>query len=144
MAAAQRRLGAYWSMTRSQVYRELPALAEAGYVRLGKPGARSSQPYSITPGGKRAFTRWLSEESSRDVVRSPIALRAAFGQQQSVAQLKTAYQQATEFHTTALNQARDAVKELRREGDEFGAGALDFAVGYHRAALAWLKNTPTK
>ena len=27
MAAAQKRLGAYWSMTRSQVYRELPALA---------------------------------------------------------------------------------------------------------------------
>ena len=50
MAAAQRRLGAYWSMTRSQVYRELPALAEAGFVKLGKPGAvsrpnaRTSQP----------------------------------------------------------------------------------------------------
>ena len=56
MAAAQKRLGPYWSMTRSQVYRELPALAQAGYVKLGKPGPRSSQPYSITPAGKRAFT----------------------------------------------------------------------------------------
>ena len=28
MAAAQRRLGSFWSMTRSQVYRELPALAD--------------------------------------------------------------------------------------------------------------------
>jgi DNA-binding PadR family transcriptional regulator len=36
MAAAERRLGPYWSMTRSQVYRELPVLAEMGYVRLGK------------------------------------------------------------------------------------------------------------
>jgi len=42
MAAAERRLGPYWSMTRSQVYRELPVLAEMGYVRLGKPGPRSS------------------------------------------------------------------------------------------------------
>src|SRR3954466_15014517 len=32
MAAAERRLGPYWSMTRSQVYRELPVLAELGYV----------------------------------------------------------------------------------------------------------------
>ena len=48
MAAAERRLAPYWSMTRSQVYRELPVLAERGFVRLGKPGPRMSQPYAIT------------------------------------------------------------------------------------------------
>src|SRR5919198_3062816 len=94
MAAAQRRLGAYWSMTRSQVYRELPALAEAGYVKLGKPGARSSQPYSITPAGKRAFARWLAEEPGRETVRNPVALRTAFGKHQSASQLKAAYEKA--------------------------------------------------
>ena len=51
MAAAERRLGPYWSMTRSQVYRELPVLADLGFVRLGKPGPRSSQPYAITASG---------------------------------------------------------------------------------------------
>src|SRR5215218_6611795 len=103
MAAAQRRLGAYWSMTRSQVYRELPALAEAGYVKLGKPGARSSQPYSITPAGKRAFLRWLAEPSAREALRSPLALRVAFGVHQSAVQLQQAYAQATEYHTNAFN-----------------------------------------
>jgi|SRR5882672_7579643 DNA-binding PadR family transcriptional regulator len=144
MAAAQKRLGAYWSMTRSQVYRELPALAAAGYVKLGKLGARSSQPYSITPAGKRAFVRWLGEEPSRDTVRSPVALRAAFGKYQSAAQLKTAYEQANEYHTEALNEAREAAKELKRDGDEHAAAALEFAVGYHRAALSWLKAAPTR
>ncbi|GIH12787.1 PadR family transcriptional regulator [Rugosimonospora africana] len=144
MTAAQKRLGAYWSMTRSQVYRELPALAEAGYVKLGKPGARSSQPYSITPAGKRAFTKWLAEEPTREAVRSPVALRAAFGKYQSASQLKTAYAQATEYHTMALNEAREAVKELKRDGDDHGAAALEFAVGYHRAALSWLKSAPAK
>jgi DNA-binding PadR family transcriptional regulator len=144
MTAAQKRLGAYWSMTRSQVYRELPALAEAGYVKLGKPGARSSQPYSITPAGKRAFTKWLAEEPAREAVRSPVALRAAFGKHQSATQLKTAYAQATAYHTGALNEAREAVKELKRDGDEHGASALEFAVGYHRAALAWLKSAPAR
>src|SRR5690348_10405114 len=95
MTAAQKRLGAYWTMTRSQVYRELPALADAGYVKLGKPGPRASQPYSITPAGRRAFTRWLSEEPGRDTVRNPLALRVAFGKhQQGGGALKSAYDQA--------------------------------------------------
>ncbi len=79
MAAAERRLAPYWSMTRSQVYRELPVLAEQGLVRLGKPGPRSSQPYAITASGKRTFSRWLSEMPGRDTIRNPVALRVAFG-----------------------------------------------------------------
>src|SRR5512138_3370293 len=103
MAAAQRRLGAYWSMTRSQVYRELPALAEAGFVKLGKPGPRSSQPYSITPAGKRAFLRWLAESPGRDTLRNPVGLRVAFGAQHTAAQLKELYANATQYHTEALS-----------------------------------------
>jgi DNA-binding PadR family transcriptional regulator len=144
MSTAQKRLGAYWTMTRSQVYRELPALAEAGYVKLGRPGPRSSQPYSITPTGKRAFTRWLSEEPGRDAVRNPLALRVAFGKHQSAAQLKSAFAQAADYHNAALNEAREAAKELKRAGDEHAAAALEFAVGYHKAALAWLKSVPGK
>ena len=144
MAAAQRRLGPFWSMTRSQVYRELPALAEAGYVKLGKPGARSSQPYSIPPAGKRAFTRWLSESPGKEAVRSPAALRVAFGGQQTGTQLQDVYAQATEYHNGALNEAREAAKEAKKNGDDYGAAALEFAVGYHRSALAWLKAAPSK
>ena len=45
VAAAGERFGGFFSVTRSQVYRELPALAEAGLLRLGKLGARASQQY---------------------------------------------------------------------------------------------------
>ncbi|GIJ51031.1 PadR family transcriptional regulator [Virgisporangium aliadipatigenens] len=144
MSSAQRRLGPYWSMTRSQVYRELPALAEAGFVKLGKPGARSSQPYSITPAGKRAFVRWLGEPSSREVLRSPLALRVAFGAHQSAAQLQAAYTEASEYHTAALAEAREQAKESKKNGDDFGSASLELAAAYHRAALAWLKNAPGK
>jgi DNA-binding PadR family transcriptional regulator len=142
MAAAEKRLGPYWSMTRSQVYRELPALAEVGYVKLGKPGPRSSQPYSITAAGKRAFTRWLSEAPGRDAVRNPIALRVAFGSQHSAAQLRQLYAGANQYHTDALASAREQARETRKNGDEYGAAALEFAVAYHRAALSWLKSAP--
>jgi DNA-binding PadR family transcriptional regulator len=144
MSAAQRRLGPFWSMTRSQVYRELPALAEVGYVKLGKPGARASQPYALTPAGKRAFVRWLAESPGREAVRNPLALRAAFGAHHSTARLEEIYEQATDLHSAALAETREAAKEARRDGDEFAAAALDFAVGYHKAALSWLKNAPVK
>src|ERR687898_155199 len=104
MAAAERRLGPYWSMTRSQVYRELPALAEMGYVKLGKPGPRASQPYSITPAGKRAFARWLAEEPGSESLRNPVALRVAFGAHHGSSALKDLYAQATESHNMALTE----------------------------------------
>jgi len=144
MAEADRRLGAYWSMTRSQVYRELPALADMGYVRLGKPGARSSQPYAITPAGKRAFLRWLNADAGHEAIRNPVALRAAFGRHQSASSLAATYADAVEYHTEALAESREAAKSLRKEGEVFEASALDFAIGYHKAALAWLKSAPTK
>lgn len=144
MATAEERLGRYWSMTRSQVYRELPALAELGYVKLGKPGPRSSQPYSITPAGKRAFVRWLTEEPGRDTLRNSVALRVAFGDKQTPAQLRKLQEAAVEYHNEELARSRDQAKEAKKEGDDYGAAALEFAIGYHKAALAWLKTIPAK
>jgi DNA-binding PadR family transcriptional regulator len=144
MAAAESRLGRYWSMTRSQVYRELPALAEKGYVKPGRPGPRASQPYTITAAGRRAFTRWLTETPSRDALRNSVALRFAFGDKQTGAQLKDLQDHAVEYHTEELARARDLAREAKKEGDQFGAAALEFAVSYNRAALSWLKTVPTQ
>jgi DNA-binding PadR family transcriptional regulator len=142
MAAAETKLGRYWSMTRSQVYRELPALAEAGYVKPGKPGPRASQPYSITASGKRAFQRWLAEQPSRDALRNSVALRFAFGDKQTPEQLRELHEYAVRYHTDELARAREQAKEARKEGDEYGQTALEFAINYNRAALNWLKSVP--
>lgn len=144
MAAATRRLGPYWSMTRSQVYRELPALAEMGYVKLGKPGPRASQPYAITPAGKRAFTRWLAEPAGSESLRNPVALRVAFGSHHSTSALQDLYADATEAHNEAIAAIKEQAKEAKAEGDPYAVSALDFALAYHKAALTWLKNAPTR
>ena len=145
MAAAERRLGPYWSMTRSQVYRELPALAEMGFVQLGKPGPRSSQPYSITPAGKRAFARWLAEEPGTRVAAQPGRpagrLRRA---PRRAPRSRSSTRSATEYHNAALAEVREQAKEAKKDGDDYGAAALEFAVGYHKAALAWLKAAPSR
>jgi DNA-binding PadR family transcriptional regulator len=144
MSAAEKRLGAFWSMTRSQVYRELPALAQLGYVKMGKPGPRASQPYSITPAGKRAFARWLSEAPGTESLRNPVALRVAFGTHHPASALRDLYERATEAHNNALNEIREQAKQVKADGDNYGAAALEFAVGYHKAALAWLKAAPVR
>ena len=144
VAAAGERFGGFFSVTRSQVYRELPALADMGYVKLGKPGPRASQPYSITPAGKRAFARWLGEPSGIESLRNPIALRVAFGSHHSTTALRDLYAGAVDAHTEALAVIKERAKEAKSEGDNFGISALDFATGYHKAALAWLKSAPTK
>lgn len=144
MALAEQRLGRFWSMTRSQVYRELPALAEKGYVRPGKPGPRASQPYSITAAGRRAFQRWLAETPSRDALRNSVALRFCFGSMLNSTQLKELQQYAVEYHNQELAMAREQAREAKKEGDDFAVAALDFAINYNKAALSWLKTVPVK
>jgi DNA-binding PadR family transcriptional regulator len=115
-----------------------------GFVKLGKPGPRASQPYSITPAGKRAFARWLSEEPGAEALRNPVALRVAFGAHHGATALKDLYNQASETHNNALNEIREQARQAKTDGDNYGAAALEFAISYHKAALAWLKAAPVK
>src|SRR6266699_2831959 len=52
---AEREIGDFWSLTRSQVYRELAAMAEAGRVEAGERGPRDRRPYGLTEAGGPAF-----------------------------------------------------------------------------------------
>ena len=139
MSEATRRLGPFWTMTRSQVYRELPALAEVGYVRVGKPGPRASVPYTISASGKRAFAKWINEESGIGQLRDPVALRTAFAEYMTPSALSEMYKSAMEYHNEALSDVKTRAKELAAD-DAGAATAMEFASGYHRAALNWLKS----
>ena len=122
MAAAQRRLGPYWSMTRSQVYRELPALADAG-LRQARQARRPVQPAVLDHAGRQARVRALARRAARPArccaARSRCGWRSA--RTSRPPQLQQAYAQATEYHTGALNEAREQAKEAKKDGDEFGA-----------------------
>jgi len=142
MGLAENRLGPFWTTTRSQVYRELPVLAEKGYVKLGKLGPRASQPYSITAAGKRAFARWLGEGAGRDQLRNPLLLRAAFGGLHKPDQLSALYQDRADEHNTRLTELRDELKEAKKGDDPFRVATLEFAVTYQKALLKWLDSAP--
>src|SRR5699024_3556261 len=72
VAKAEDEIGAFWSLTRSQVYRELKTLSERGLIEAGRAGARDRRPYSLTGDGRAAFQEWLATEPQREVIRYPL------------------------------------------------------------------------
>src|SRR6266540_1685475 len=140
VAAASRRLAVQGGLTRSQVYRELPGLADAGYVRAGKEGARSSHPYAITAAGRRAFAQWVTALNGGDSVRSQVVLR--LGAHLTAKQRRTIIASAKEEHQAALAAHRCEATALRNAGDTYGAAAVEFAVAYERSLIKWLDSVP--
>jgi DNA-binding PadR family transcriptional regulator len=140
VAAATERFGGFFSVTRSQVYRELPALADAGLLRLGKQGPRSSQQYVITPAGRKAFKAWLASESGPDHLRSPLILRLMHSGSLTVKQRGVLLDSARATYTGKLDAAKAAAKAAA--GDPYAKAAADFAVAHTRAALKLLDAIP--
>jgi len=144
VATADERFGPFFSMTRSQVYRELPALVEMGLLRPGKVGARASQQYRITAAGKRAFRRWLTGPGGADALRSPLVLRLRHASELPederdalVASSRAAYGERLERACAA---AKAAAKE---EADPYGRAVAEFVVAHLRAMVDLLDSVPS-
>lgn len=141
VSAARDRFGGFFVVTRSQVYRELPALAAAELVRLGKQGARSSQQYVITAAGKRAFKAWLAPPVDVDPVRSPLILRLVSSGVLTQKQRADLVGQARQAYAARLDAARASAKAA---ADPYAKAAADFAVAHHRAMLKLLDAIPAE
>ena len=146
MAAAERRLGPYWSMTRSQVYRELPALAEMGFVKLGKPGP-AGEPAVLDHAGRQAGVRPLAGggagHASRCATRSRCGWPSA--PHHGATALKDLYDQATEYaHRGAGATSGSRPSRPRRRATTTAPRRWSSRSRYHKAALAWLKSAPAR
>lgn len=140
VAAARERFGSFFSVTRSQVYRELPALAESRLLRLGKQGPRSSQQYVITAVGKRAFKAWLNSEPGAEHLRSPLILRVLYAGSLTPRQRSALLGGAREVYAGKLADARAAVRSAQ---DPYRKAVADFTVGHLRAVIKLLDAIPT-
>ena len=144
VAAAKERMEPYWSVTRSQVYRELPGLAATGLVRPGKLGPRAAQPYAVTAAGKRAFRAWLAQTPGADHARNPLVLRLGFGAHHQPGAVEGLVADAKVRHQELLAAGRSKVNRLKKEGgDPFLLATAEFGVAYERALLRWLDSVPT-
>ncbi len=139
VAGAGERFGAFFSVTRSQVYRELPALSKEGLVRLGKQGPRSSQQYLITAAGKKAFKTWLSSEAGPDHLRSPLILRLVHAGSLTVKQRASLLESARASYTLQLDGAKAATKGA---DGPYAKAVAEFAQAQAKAALKLLDSIP--
>ena len=137
--AAAQELGEFWTVTRSQVYRELSAMAAAGLVQAQDSGARDRRPYALTAAGRAAFRAWLHAQPGGDGVRIPRLLRLAFVGELAPARLAELVQSQRDEHAARLaGYQRDEQAALSAGAQAGDLVVLRFGLAYERAVLTWL------
>jgi DNA-binding PadR family transcriptional regulator len=141
-AAAERSVGRFWNLTRSQVYAELPTLEGAGMVeRAGAPGPRGAQPYRVTNAGREAFTTWIDRFVAAgprdDQLRSPLLLAVFFGHFVDATRLRVVLEEYRARHERALGVADQMLEALGDDRSLPGA-ALVRRAAYQRLMVDWL------
>jgi DNA-binding PadR family transcriptional regulator len=145
---AQREIGDFWSLTQSQVYRELAAMAEAGLVEAGERGPRDRRPYRLTEAGRAAFAEWVLREPGPESIRFPLLLTVLFGRHVPPERLEKFLDQHREVHVSRLagyqRQHREAAAAGARDAEPYAIATLEFGIAYERAVLDWFDRLPPK
>jgi DNA-binding PadR family transcriptional regulator len=144
-ATAGHVIGDFWSLTRSQVYRELAWMAEAGLVERGEQGPRERQPYSVTEAGRAAFAAWAREEPGLETIRFPLLLKISFGRHVPRDRLAETVQRHRTLHAARLAEYEAHLNEgSEEERDPYREATLSFGLAYERAVLAWFEALPSE
>ena len=140
---AQRVIGDFWSLTQSQVYRELAWMADAGLVTPGERGARDRRPYSLTDAGRAAFADWIDRPPGPETIRHPLLLTLSFGRHVAPDRLATFIRQHRDAHAERLRvyqaQARAAATA---SPDPYSGATLAFGIAYEQAVMDWFSALP--
>ncbi|WP_280460617.1 PadR family transcriptional regulator [Nocardia carnea] len=136
---AQERIGDFWTITQSQVYRELATMDAAGLVVKGETGARERTPYRITEAGRAEFAEWISRDPSAETIRFPLLLTLHFGGHLDRAHLTAIIENSRKVHQERLDHYR---AESARTMPPYARATLEFGIGYERAVLEWFDRLP--
>jgi DNA-binding PadR family transcriptional regulator len=139
VVVAQQRIGDFWSLSQSQVYRELAAMADAGLVAAGERGRRDRRPYTITPAGRAAFAAWVDREPGPETIRFPLLLTVLFGRHVAPERLAGFLARQRAAHAKRL---AGYERDRSAASDPYAAATLDFGIAYERAVLAWFDALP--
>jgi len=139
---AQQVIGDFWTVTRSQVYRELAALAERRLVEEGERGPRSRRPYRITSAGRAAFAEWIARPPGTEQIRYPLLLTLSFGEWLGSDRLLELVADHRRLHEDRLAGYLTAFAERAAELGPYHLATLTFGIHYERAVLAWMDDVP--
>ncbi|QBD75443.1 PadR family transcriptional regulator [Ktedonosporobacter rubrisoli] len=137
---AQTVIGDFWSLTPSQIYRELSSLATAGLVQAGEREQRDRRPFSITAEGRAAFAAWIIQEPSEETIRFPLLLSVSFGKYLPKEKLISFVRSQRSGHQQRLDGYRQQHSKLiaQHPTDPYALAILDFGLRYEEAVLSWI------
>jgi DNA-binding PadR family transcriptional regulator len=139
-------IGDFWTLTQSQVYRELAWMDDAGLVTAGERGPRDRRPFAVTDAGREAFARWVSIPPGAETIRHPLLLTLSFGRHLPPARLAAFIRRHRDEHIERLRayelEAREAEAHAEPDRDPYRAATLAFGITYERATLAWFDALP--
>jgi len=134
-------IGHFWSLTRSQVYRELQTLAQHGLIEIGSSGPRERRVCTITEAGRAAFDAWIVRMPGEEHIRFPLLLTTFFGDSVPRETLRETCRVHRIAHAARLAGYEDQLEHARAQAP-FPALALEFGIAYERAILAWIDGLP--
>lgn len=135
---AQERIGDFWSVTRSQVYRELATMASDGLVEAGAREARDRRPYSLTEAGRAAFAEWVVQDPGSESIRYPLLLTMAFGRHVPAGRMAEFVAAHRDVHEKRLVTYRQSHIDLvAHDPDPYTLATLEFGLAYEKAVLKW-------
>jgi DNA-binding PadR family transcriptional regulator len=140
---AQERIGDFWTLTRSQVYRELAVLEDDGHVEPGQLGPRDSRPFRVTDAGRATYRSWLTEQLPTETVRIPLLLAVAFGSILPKDKVQGLLLESEAAHRKRLARYHEVDDQLVRLGaDAWSRATLSFGLHYEQAVLHWFESLP--
>lgn len=145
VSTAQTAIGAFWSLTRSQVYRELAAMTTAGLLTAGERGRRDARPYALTDAGRAAFAEWLDRGPDTETIRFPLLLTVLFGRHLPPGRLAAILEQRRAVHAARAahyDEVDKAARDAPDTPDPYAMAVLDFGRHYERAVLEWFAALP--
>lgn len=145
VATAQRVIGDFWSLTPSQVYRELTTMATAGLIEAGERGTRDRRPFALTPTGRAAFADWLDRPPAAESIRFPLLLTISFARHLPPYRLAEFLREHRAEHARRLAGYTGQLATWRAAGlgdDPFAPAALEFGIRYEQAVVDWFDALP--
>jgi DNA-binding PadR family transcriptional regulator len=101
-------IGYFWQATHQQIYRELTALEEHGYVeRVPSSLSSTEKCYALTPEGRNILMAWIMQPSEPGVLREDLLLKVRAGSLISPEVLLTELRRRRGIHTERLALYRD-------------------------------------
>ena len=135
-------IGDFWTVTRSQVYRELAAMEASGLVTAGPAGPRERRPFELTDAGRDAFRDWLQQPPGPEQIRYPLLLTIAFGRHLPPERLAEYVAEHRDIHVQRLAGYRSLKADAGDNLDAYATATLDFGIRYEAAVLDWFDSLP--